>query len=80
MRTTVLSTALPNTDSGSGASITLALIADSLRDRGHDVSLCPIVFPEYRTPDGADHEEQLAHASSLGYEVEPVVSEAWRPA
>jgi len=38
------------------------------------------VFPEYRTPDGADHEEQLAHASSLGYEVEPVVSEAWRPA
>ena len=63
MRTTILSTALPNRDSGSGASITLALIAEALRDRGHDVSLCPVVYPEYRTPDGADHEAQLAHAA-----------------
>ena len=79
MRTTILSTALPNRDSGSGASITLALIAQALRDRGHDVSLCPIVYPEYRTPDGADHEAQLGYAARLGFPLEPVLSEAWRP-
>ena len=79
MRTTLLSTALPNASSGSGASITLALIAGALRDLGHEVSLCPIVFPEYETPDGADYERQLEHASSLGYRLEPVMSEAWRP-
>ena len=78
MRTTVLSTALPNTESGSGASITLALIAEALRQRGHDVSLCPIVYPEYVTPDGADHERQLATAEALGYDIEPVISDAWR--
>jgi len=69
---------VPGPDSGSGASITLALIASALRDRGHDVSVCPIVYPEYVTPDGAGHERQLEIASSLGYEVIPVVSEAWR--
>ena len=79
MRTTILSTALPNRDSGSGASITLALIAEALRDRGHDVSLCPVVYPEYRTPDGADHEAQLAHAARFGFPLEAVLSEAWRP-
>jgi glycosyltransferase involved in cell wall biosynthesis len=79
MRTTILSTALPNRDSGSGASITLALIAEALRDRGHDVSLCPVVYPEYRTPDGADHEAQLAYAARLGFPLEPVLSDAWRP-
>jgi glycosyltransferase involved in cell wall biosynthesis len=78
LRTALLSTAVPNPDSGSGASITLALIAAALRDRGHEVSVCPIVYPEYVTPDGADHERQVEIASSLGYEVEPVVSEAWR--
>jgi glycosyltransferase involved in cell wall biosynthesis len=79
MRTTLLSTALPNADSGSGASIILELIADSLRGRGHDVSLCAVVYPEYATPDGAGWELQLDHASALGIEVEPVLSEAWRP-
>ena len=79
MRTTVVSTAVPNERSGSGASITLALIAQALHDRGHEVSLCPVVFPEYVTPDGAGHEEQLQHAASLGYSLEPVVSEGWRP-
>jgi glycosyltransferase involved in cell wall biosynthesis len=78
VRTTLLSTSLPNAESGSGASITLALIASALRDRGHDVSLCPLVYPEYVTPDGAGHERQLEIARSLGYEVEPVLSEAWR--
>ena len=78
MRTALLSTAVPNPDSGSGASITLALIAGALRDRGHEVAVCPLVYPEYVTPDGADHERQVAIASSLGYEVEPVLSEAWR--
>lgn len=78
MRTTILSTALPNRDSGSGASITLALIAEALRDRGHDVSLCPVVYPEYSTPDGAGHEEQLAHAERLGFPLEPVFSDAWK--
>ena len=78
MRTTLLSTAVPNPDSGSGASITLALIASSLRDLGHEVTLCPIVYPEYVTPDGADYTRQLEIASALGYEVAPVVSEAWR--
>ena len=78
MRTTLLSTAVPNPDSGSGASITLALIAAALRDRGHEVSVCPIVYPEYVMPDGAGHERQVEIASSLGYEVEPVVSDAWR--
>jgi glycosyltransferase involved in cell wall biosynthesis len=79
MRTTILSTALPNRDSGSGASITLALIAEALRDCGQDVSLCPVVYPEYRTPDGADYEAQLAHAARLGFPLEPVMSDAWRP-
>ena len=79
MRTTILSTALPNRDSGSGASITLALIAQALQDRGHDVSLCPVIYPEYRTPDGADHEAQLASAARLGFPIEPVLSEAWAP-
>ena len=69
---------MPNPDSGSGASVTLALIAAALRDAGHDVSICPIVYPEYVTPDGADHERQLETASSLGYRIEPVVSDAWR--
>jgi glycosyltransferase involved in cell wall biosynthesis len=78
VRTTLLSTAVPNPNSGSGASITLALIASALRDLGHEVTVCPIVYPEYVTPDGADHERQLEIASSLGYEVAPVVSEAWR--
>jgi glycosyltransferase involved in cell wall biosynthesis len=77
MRTALLATAVPNPDSGSGASITLALIAEALRDRGHEVAFCPIVYPEYVTPDGADHERQVEIASSLGYEVEPVVSAAW---
>ena len=79
MRTTLLSTALPNAASGSGASIILELVADSLRGRGHEVSLCPVVFPEYATPDGSGWERQLEHARSLGIEVEPVLSEAWRP-
>lgn len=79
MRTTILSTALPNPDSGSGASITLALIAEALRARGHDVSLCPVVYPEYTTPDGANHEAQLASAAQLGFPLEPVLSDAWRP-
>jgi glycosyltransferase involved in cell wall biosynthesis len=79
VRAALLTTSLPNPDSGSGASITLALIASSLAERGHDVSLCPIVYPEYTTPDGADYERQLEHASRLGYELAPVVSEAWRP-
>jgi glycosyltransferase involved in cell wall biosynthesis len=78
VRTTLLSTALPNESSGSGASITLALIANALRDLGHAVSLCPIVYPEYATPDGADWERQLEHARSLGFEVEPVISKAWQ--
>jgi glycosyltransferase involved in cell wall biosynthesis len=78
LRTTLLSTAVPNPDSGSGASVTLALIASALRDRGHEVTVCPLVYPEYVTPDGADYERQLAIASSLGYEVAPVVSDAWR--
>ena len=78
VRTTIVSTSLPNADSGSGASITLALIASALRERGHDVSLCPLVYPEYVTPDGAGHERQLEVATSLGYEVVPVLSEAWR--
>jgi glycosyltransferase involved in cell wall biosynthesis len=79
MRTTLLSTALPNAASGSGASIILELIVASLRERGHEVSLCPVVYPEYATPDGAGWERQLEHARSLGVEVEPVLSEAWRP-
>jgi len=78
LKTALLSTAVPNPDSGSGASITLALIAAALRDRGHEVGVCPVVYPEYVTPDGADHERQVEIASSLGYEVEPVVSDAWR--
>lgn len=79
MRTTLLSTALPNEDSGSGASITLALIAAALRERGHEVSIAPIVYPEYETPDGADYRAQLDRARSLGYDLEPVVSAAWQP-
>jgi glycosyltransferase involved in cell wall biosynthesis len=78
LKTALLSTAVPNPDSGSGASITLALIAAALRDRGHEVGVCPVVYPEYVTPDGADHERQVEIASSLGYDVEPVVSDAWR--
>jgi hypothetical protein len=78
LRTALLSTAVPNPDSGSGASITLALIAAALRERGHEVSVCPIVYPEYVTPDGAGHGRQVEIGSSLGYEVEPVVSDAWR--
>jgi glycosyltransferase involved in cell wall biosynthesis len=79
VRTTLLSTALPNEGSGSGASITLALIASALRARGHEVSLCPVVYPEYETPDGSDWERQIEHAQSLGYELEPVISRAWQP-
>jgi glycosyltransferase involved in cell wall biosynthesis len=78
VRTALLSTAVPNADSGSGASITLALIAAALNDRGHEVGVCPIVYPEYVTPDGSDHERQVEIAASLGYEVEPVLSHAWR--
>ena len=77
MRTTLLSTAVPNPDSGSGAAITLALIATALRDRGHDVTICPLVYRDYVTPDGADHERQLEIASALGYELHPVLSDAW---
>ena len=79
MRTALLTTSLPNPDSGSGASITLALIASSLAEHGHEISLCPIVYPEYATPDGADYEQQLQQARLLGYEIAPVISEAWRP-
>src|SRR5207248_9938558 len=80
VRTTLLSTAVPNPGSGNGASITLALIAEALRERGQEVSICPIVYPEYVTPDGANYERQVEIASSLGYEVAPVVSDAWREA
>jgi len=66
MRTTLLSTALPNVDSGSGASITLAVIADALRDRGHEVSLCPVVFPEYSTPDGTTTTPRPAYFPAVG--------------
>jgi glycosyltransferase involved in cell wall biosynthesis len=79
MRTTLVTTALPNPDSGSGASITLALIASSLADRGQEVSICPLVYPEYVTPDGADYREQIEQAQALGYTVAPVVSDGWRP-
>jgi glycosyltransferase involved in cell wall biosynthesis len=79
VRTTVLATALPNADSGSGASIVLELILATLAERGHEIALCPIVYPEYSTPDGANWERQLVHARALGFEVEPVFSEAWRP-
>jgi glycosyltransferase involved in cell wall biosynthesis len=79
MRTTVVSTALPNAASGSGASIVLDLILRALARQGHTVALCPIVYPEYVTPDGADWERQLRHARSLGFELAPVVSDAWRP-
>jgi glycosyltransferase involved in cell wall biosynthesis len=79
VRTTVLATALPNAASGSGASIVLELILGALAERGHDVALCPVVYPEYSTPDGADWERQLEQARTLGFEIEPVLSEAWRP-
>ena len=79
MLTTIVATALPNEDSGSGASITLALIARALRGHGHDVAMCSVVFPEYVTPDGANHDQQLRHARTLGYPIEVVVSDAWRP-
>jgi glycosyltransferase involved in cell wall biosynthesis len=79
VRTTVVATALPNADSGSGASIVLELILAALAERGHEIALCPIVYPEYSTPDGANWERQLAHARALGFAVEPVFSEAWRP-
>jgi glycosyltransferase involved in cell wall biosynthesis len=79
MRTTVVATALPNAASGSGASIVLELILNALAQRGHTVALCPIVYPEYATPDGADWERQLDHARSLRLELAPVISEAWRP-
>jgi glycosyltransferase involved in cell wall biosynthesis len=79
VRTALLTTSLPNPGSGSGASIALALIASSLAERGHEVSICPIVYPEYTTPDGAGHERQIEHARTLGYEVAPVISDAWRP-
>jgi glycosyltransferase involved in cell wall biosynthesis len=79
VRTTVLSTAIPNESSGSGASITVALIARALRDRGHEVSLCPVVYPEYETPDGADWQRQLDYARSLGFELNHVISRAWQP-
>jgi glycosyltransferase involved in cell wall biosynthesis len=78
VRTTLLSTAVPNPDSGSGAAITLALIADALAERGHDVSICPVVYPEYVTPDGADYRRQVDAATALGYELHPVISDAWR--
>jgi glycosyltransferase involved in cell wall biosynthesis len=79
MKTAFLSTALPNADSGSGASIVLEVLARTLRDRGHDVAICAVVYPEYVTPDGAGWERQLERARSLGFEVDPVVSEAWKP-
>lgn len=79
MRTTVVATALPNAASGSGASIVLDLMLRALARQGHTVGLCPIVYPEYVTPDGADWESQLGHARSLGFELAPVVSDAWRP-
>jgi glycosyltransferase involved in cell wall biosynthesis len=77
VRTTLLSTAVPDPQSGSGAAITLALIATALSESGHDVSICPLVYPEYVTPSGADHERQVEIASSLGYELHPVLSNAW---
>jgi glycosyltransferase involved in cell wall biosynthesis len=77
VRTTLLSTAVPDPHSGSGAAITLALIATALSDSGHDVTICPLVYPEYVTPSGADHERQVEIASSLGYELHPVLSDAW---
>jgi glycosyltransferase involved in cell wall biosynthesis len=79
MRTVLVSTALPNAASGSGASIVLELLARALNDRGHDVSICAVVYPEYATPDGSDWRAQLEHGRSLGLEIEPVLSEAWRP-
>jgi len=82
MRTTVISTAIPNAASGSGAAIVLELLLRSLRDRGHDVSLCPVIYPEYAPPSGGDWEQQLHRAQGLGIEITPVLSEAWarRPA
>ena len=77
MRTALLSTAVPDPHSGSGAAITLALIATALTDRGHDVTICPLVYPEYVTPSGAGHELQVQTGISLGYELHPVQSQAW---
>jgi glycosyltransferase involved in cell wall biosynthesis len=79
VKTTLLSTALPHPDAGSGASMTLALIASALAQRGQETSLCPVIYPEYVTPDGADHEQQLERVMALGLPVEPVISDAWRP-
>jgi glycosyltransferase involved in cell wall biosynthesis len=79
VRTIVVSTAFPNVDSGSGASIVLEVLASSLAAHGHEVALCPVVFPEYVTPDGVPWERQLIRAQALGLETEPVVSTAWGP-
>lgn len=77
MRTALLSTAVPDPGSGSGAAITLALIATALVERGHEVTICPLVYPEYVTPSGADHERQVEIGTSLGYVLQPVQSQAW---
>jgi glycosyltransferase involved in cell wall biosynthesis len=79
VRTVFVSTALPNAGSGSGASIVLEVLASSLTERGHEVAVCPVVYPEFVTPDGVPWERHVAHAHGLGLAVSPVVSSAWTP-
>jgi glycosyltransferase involved in cell wall biosynthesis len=79
MRTVLLTMGVPSQSSGSGGSQTTATIATALAERGHDVTVCSIVVPEYVDPAGTAWRQQLRAAEDLGLRVRCVVSEAWNP-
>lgn len=82
MKTAILTVGVPNAHTGSGGAQVIATIAGGLAERGHDVSICSLVFPEYNDPAGANWESQVQSSRASGLAVTPVISKAWaaRPA
>jgi hypothetical protein len=77
MRTVLVTMGVPSQSSGSGGSQTTATLATSLMERGHAVTVCSIVVPEYVDPAGTAWREQLRAAEDLGLRVRCVMSDAW---
>jgi glycosyltransferase involved in cell wall biosynthesis len=77
LKTAILTVGVPNPHTGSGGAQVIATIAEGLAERGHDVSICSLVFPEYDDPTGASWESQVESSRASGLAVTPVVSRAW---